>query len=229
MSDIDNPNLQKDIQNKIYTIRKSQVMLDEDLAKLYQVETKQLNRAVNRNIKRFPLNFRFQLTKEEYEIILRFQNGTLKENLNKDMRGKHRKYLPYVFTEQGVSMLSAVLRSDIAIDMSIKIIETFVNMRKFLLSNASIFQRLDRVEYKLLQYEDNFDKIFRALEDKTIKAKQGIFFDGEIFDAYMFVNDLIKSAKISIKLIDNYIDESVLVLLSKNYYLTLRKNGTKIA
>jgi len=135
--DIDNPNLQKDIQNKIYTIRKFQVMLDEDLAKLYQVETKQLNRAVNRNIKRFPPNFRFQLTKEEYETILRFQNGTLKENLNKDMRGRHRKYLPYVFTEQGVSMLSAVLRSDIAIGL-----QKWFAFSKLEIKNTNILQRL---------------------------------------------------------------------------------------
>ena len=96
---------EESIQNKIYTIRGVQVMFDEDLAKLYQVETKQLNKAVNRNLKRFPEHFRFQLTKEEYEIFLRFQNGTLKENLNKDMRGRHRKYLPYAFTEQGVYLM----------------------------------------------------------------------------------------------------------------------------
>ena len=141
---------EENIQNKIYTIRGVQVMLDEDLAKLYQVKTKTFNQAVKRNIARFPEHFRFQLTNEEYEYILRSQIVTLKENLNKDMRGKHRKYLPYAFTEQGVSMLSAVLRSDIAIEDSIKIIDAFVNMRRFLLLNASIFQRLDNIEYKLL-------------------------------------------------------------------------------
>ena len=129
---------EQNIKNKIYTIRGVQVMLDEDLAKLYQVETKVFNQAVKRNIARFPEHFRFQLTKEEYEYVLRSQIVTLKENLNKDMRGKHRKYLPYVFTEQGVSMLSAVLKSDIAIEVSIKIIDAFVNMRKFLSSEFFI-------------------------------------------------------------------------------------------
>jgi len=133
-------NIEDNIQDKIYTIRRMQVMLDEDLAELYQVETKQLNKAVNRNIKRFPENFRFQLTKEEYDTVLRFQNGTSSFK-------KHgwRRYLPHVFTEQGVSMLSAVLRSDIAIEISIKIIETFVNMRKFLMQNTSLFQRMDNI------------------------------------------------------------------------------------
>jgi len=154
------------IQSKIYTIRNKQVMLDSDLAKLYQVETKQLNKAVNRNLKRFPEHFRFQLTKEEYEMILRFQNGTLKENLNDDMRGKHRKYLPYVFTEQGVSMLSAVLRSDIAIAVSIKIIDAFVNMRRVIASNLPMFERFERIEQRLSVHDKNFEKLFKALEDK---------------------------------------------------------------
>jgi hypothetical protein len=206
---------EENIQNKIYTIRGVQVMLDEDLAKLYQVETKTFNQAVKRNIARFPEHFRFQLTKEEYEYILRSQIVTLKENLNKDMRGKHRKYLPYVFTEQGVSMLSAILRSDIAIEVSIKIIDAFVNMRRFLLSNASIFQRLDNIEYKLLKHDENFDKVFKAIESKDIKPIQGIFYDGQIYDAYVFVNDLLKSAKKEVTLIDNYIDDSILTLFSK--------------
>jgi len=205
----------ENIQNKIYTIRGLQVMLDEELARLYHVETKTFNQAVKRNIARFPEHFRFQLTKEEYEYILRSQIVTLKENLNKDMRGRHRKYLPYVFTEQGVSMLSAVLRSDIAIEVSIKIIDTFVNMRRFLLSNASIFQRLDNIEYKLLKHDENFDKVFKAIENKDIKPIQGIFFNGQIYDAYAFVNDLLKRAKKEVILIDNYIDDTNLTLFSK--------------
>ena len=206
---------EENIQNKIYTIRGVQVILDEDLAKLYQVETKTFNQAVKRNIARFPEHFRFQLTKEEYEYILRSQIVTLKENLNKDMRGRHRKYLPYVFTEQGVSMLSAVLKSDIAIEVSIKIIDAFVNMRRFLLSNVSIFQRLDNIEYKLLKHDENFDKVFKAIESKDIKPIQGIFYDGQIYDAYVFINDLLKSAKKEVILIDNYIDDTVLTLFSK--------------
>ena len=203
------------IQNKIYTIRDIQVRLDEDLANLYKIEIKTFNQAVKRNIARFPEHFRFQLTKDEYEYILRSQIVTLKENLNEDMRGKHRKYLPYVFTEQGISMLSAVLRSDIAIEVSIKIIDSFVNMRKFLLSNASIFQRLDSIEYRLLKNDENFDKVFNAIENKNTQPIEGIFHDGQIYDAYTFINDLLRDAKQDITLIDNYIDDTILTLFSK--------------
>ena len=196
------------IQSRIFTIRGRQVMLDRDLAELYQVETKVLNQAVKRNIKRFPENFRFQLTKEELEN-LRSQFVTFKENLN-------TKYLPYAFTEQGVSMLSAVLKSDVAIEVSIKIIEAFVAMRRLISSNTLIFERFERIEQRLSNHDENFDILFKALEDKSLEPKQGIFFDGQIFDAYEFVAKLVKSAKRSIVLIDNYIDESVLTLFSKN-------------
>ncbi len=142
--------IEQNIKDKIYTIRDMQVMLDRDLAELYQVETKQLNKAVNRNLKRFPERFRFQLTQYEYDDILRFQNGT---SSFKQHGG--RRYLPYVFTEQGVSMLSAILRSDIAIEVSIKIIDTFVNMRRFISQNASIFQRLDMESFEIMGRLDN--------------------------------------------------------------------------
>ncbi|MDO8454781.1 MAG: ORF6N domain-containing protein [Sulfurimonas sp.] len=204
---------EQNIQNKIYTIRGLQVMIDEDLALLYQVEAKRLNEQVKRNIERFPLKFRFQLTQEEYEN-LRSQIATLE-----DGRGKHKKYLPYAFTEQGVSMLSAVLKSNAAIEVSIKIMDSFVNMRRFISQNASLFQRLNKLEATQLHYkietDEKFNKIFEAIESKEIKPKQGIFYDGQIFDAYLFVSDIIKSAKKSIVLIDNYIDESVLILFSK--------------
>jgi len=124
--------------------------------------------------------------------------------------------MPYVFTEQGISMLSAVLRSDVAIDVSIKIIEAFVSMRKFLLNHASVFQKLDTLETKLLKHDANFTKIFDAMENETLQPKQGIFYDGQVFDAYVFMAKLTKGAKHSIVLIDNYIDESVLTLFSKN-------------
>ena len=199
----------EDINSKIYTIRGVQVMLDEDLAKLYKVETKVFNQAVKRNIERFPDNFRFLLTQNEYES-LRSQFVTLET-----ARGKHRKYLPYAFTEQGVSMLSAVLKSDTAIQTSIQIINSFVKMRRFLFDNASVFQRFTQIEQKLLTHDENFDKLFEALENKSLKPKQGIFYDGEIFDAYIFINDLIKNAKAEIILIDNYIDENVFILFSK--------------
>ena len=214
------------IQNKIYTIRDIQVMLDEDLAVLYGVETKVFNQAVKRNIERFPEKFRFQLTQEEY-ANMRFQNGTssLDDSLRSQIvtlesqRGKHRKYLPYVFTEQGVSMLSAVLRSQAAIEISIKIIDTFVNMRKFLSQNGSLFTRIESIEKRQISYEikndTKVDAILNAIEEKETPQKQHIFYDGQIFDAYLFVSDIIKSATKSIKLIDNYIDESTLVLFTK--------------
>ena len=223
------------IKTKIYTIRGMQVMLDSDLAELYGVETKNLNRAVNRNSDRFPQNFMFQLSEEEHQNLksqfatsslsdsLRFQNGTLddEESLRsqfvtlENSRGKHRKYLPYVFTEQGVAMLSAVLRSQSAVQMSIHIINAFVEMRKFISNNALIFQRLDSLEQKQSKTDEKVEAIFNAIEDRSIKPKQGIFYDGQVYDAYLFVSDLIKSAKESIILIDNYVDESVLTLLSK--------------
>jgi hypothetical protein len=198
---------EESIKNKIHTIRGMQVILDRDLAKLYQVETKVFNQAVKRNIKRFPDSFRFQLTKQELQN-LRSQIVTFKEDLN-------TKYLPYAFTEQGISMLSAILKSDIAIEISIKIIKSFVNMRKIILSNTLIFERFERIEKILNIHDENFKKIFNAIEDKSIKPSQGIFYDGQIWDAYKFVNELIKSAKKSIVLIDNYIDETTLTLFSK--------------
>ncbi|WP_372713661.1 ORF6N domain-containing protein [Ilyobacter sp.] len=202
----------EEIKNNIYTIRDLQVMLDKDLAVLYGVETKVFNQAIKRNIDRFPGNFRFQLTEDEHEN-LRSQTVTS----NSQHGG--RRYLPYVFTEQGVSMLSAVLKSKTAIEVSIKIINSFVNMRKFISQNSDIFKRLDLMEKRQISFEikteDKFDNILNALEDKTLKPKQGIFFEGQMFDAYVFVANLIKSASKSIVLIDNYVDETVLTLLSK--------------
>jgi len=203
------------IKTKIYTIRGLQVMLDRDLAELYDVEAKRLNEQVKRNSDRFPENFMFQLTEEEYQNLrshfatssLRSQNATLEHG--------GRRYLPYVFTEQGVAMLSAVLRSQTAIQMSIHIINAFVEMRKFISNNALIFQRLDSLEQKQFKTDDKVEAILNAIEDKSIKPKQGIFYDGQVYDAYVFVSDLIKSADESIVLIDNYVDDTVLTLLSK--------------
>ena len=209
------------IKDKIHTIRGVQVILDRDLAELYEVETKYLNKMVKRNIERFPDSFMFQLTKNE-ERSLRFQNGTLynTEDLRSqnatitNKRGKHRKYLSYAFTEQGVAMLSGVLRSDKAVEVSIKIIEAFVAMRKFITKNAELFIRLDSVDRKLIEHDEKFEQVFDALEVQ--EPKQGVFFDGQIFDAYKFVSDLIRKAKKRIILIDNYVDDSVLTLFSKN-------------
>jgi hypothetical protein len=213
----------KAIQKKIYTIRNVQVMLDSDLAKFYGVETKQLNRAVKRNIDRFPEEFMFQLDDNEWESLsyqigtsnkdsLRYQNGT-------SIKKGGRRYLPYVFTEQGVAMLSGVLKSDTAVKMSVQIISAFVAMRKFIINNAQIFQRIDIVERKQLKHEmetdEKFEKVFNALQSKELEPKQGIFFDGQIFDAYKFVSDLIRKAEKSILLIDNFIDDTVLSLFTK--------------
>lgn len=198
------------ISNKIYTIRGLQVMLGNDLAELYQVENRSLNQAVKRNQSRFPEDFMFQVSQDEYDC-LRSQIVIL----NNQGRGKHRKYLPYAFTEQGVAMLSAVLKSDIAIKASIQIMQAFVQMRKLVSNNALLSQRVERLENKLCITENKLEQVFQAIEDKDIQPQKGIFFDGEVFDAYAFVSKLIKKSSSSIMLIDNYVDESVLTLLSK--------------
>ena len=200
------PELNRDIKTKIYHLRDTHVMLDFDIAALYQVDTKVLNQAVKRNLNRFPDSFRFQLSEPEFNI-LRSQFVT--------SRWGGKRYLPYAFTEQGISMLSAVLKSETAIQVSIQIMQTFVEMRKFILSNAQLFQRLETVEQKQIATDNQINLILNAIELDQIKPKQGVFFNGQIFDAYVFVSDLIKSANSSIVLIDNYIDESVLTLFSK--------------
>ncbi|MCL6216945.1 ORF6N domain-containing protein [Zunongwangia pacifica] len=197
-----------EIKNLIYTIRGKQVMLDSDLASLYQVETKNLNRAVKRNMERFPESFCFQLTDEEAEF-LRFQFGT--SNVG---RGG-RRYLPYVFAEQGIAMLSAVLRSDVAVKISIEIMDAFVEMRRMLMSNASLFHRLDKIELKQIEADGKFEEIFKVLDSGKLHSDKGIFYDGQVFDAYTFVSDIVRSAKRSIILIDNYVDDTVLTLLGK--------------
>ena len=206
------------IENRIYTLRDIQVMLDEDLAVLYGVETKVFNQAVKRNIERFPEKFRFQLTQEEYDN-LRFQSGTssLGSSLRSQIvtlesqRGKHRKYLPYVFTEQGVSMLSAVLRSETAVEVSIK----------FISQNNYLFQRMDLLEEKQKNTDQKVDEILNAIESKNTTIKQGVFFEGQFFDAYIFISDILKNAKKSITLVDNYIDENTLLHLSSNKDLNI--------
>ncbi|MDV3559553.1 DNA-binding protein [Elizabethkingia anophelis] len=200
--------ISKEIRNLIYTIRDKQVMLDSDLAALYQVETKNLNKAVKRNIDRFPASFCFQLTEEEVEN-LRFQFGT------SSLSYGGRRYLPYVFTEQGVAMASAILRSDIAVKVSVEIMEAFVEMRRMLISNASLFHRLDNIELKQLEADQKFEEILKAMESDKLQSEKGVFYNGQVFDAYAFVSDIIRSAKSSIILLDNYVDDTVLTLLGK--------------
>lgn len=198
------------IKNLIYVIRGQQVMLDSDLAMLYQVETKVFNQAVKRNIERFPEKFRFQLTKEEYDS-LRSQFVT--------SNGKGgRRYMPYVFTEQGIAMLSAVLRSEIAIQISIKIMDAFVEMRRFLASNALMFERINEMEVKQLAFqkstEEKFDKIFHYISEHE-ESSQKIFFDGQIYDAFSLLVDLVSRAEKKLVLVDNYVDVGTLNILAK--------------
>ena len=202
------------IESLIKVIRGQQVMLDKDLATLYGVETRTLNQAVKRNIQRFPADFRFQLTMEECS---KSQIVTLNAG-----RGQNIKKLPYAFTEQGVAMLSSVLRSQTAIDVNIRIMRAFVSMRHFMVNNASVFSRLETMEYHQLemrQHQQETDKrieeVFRRLDEGNAKPKQGVFYNGQVYDAYTFVSDLIKSARKRIVLIDNYVDETVLTLLDK--------------
>ena len=201
------------IESLIKVIRGKQVMLDRDLAELYEVETAQLNRQVKRNIERFPEDFMFQLTKEETEI-LKCQIGI--------SRWGGDRHSPYAFTENGVAMLSGVLRSKTAIEVNIRIMRAFTSMRHFMANNASVFSRLETIEYhqlEMLQHQQvtdkRIDEVFRKLDEGNAKPKQGVFYNGQIYDAYTFVGDLIKSAKKRIILIDNYVDETVLTLLDK--------------
>ncbi len=197
----------EDIRDKIYTLRGLQVMLDSDLAKLYEVSTKRLNEQVKRNKIRFPTDFMLQLTtSEKNELVAKCD---YLQNL------KFASTNPYAFTQEGVATLSGVLKSKKAIEVNIQIMRAFVSMRKFIATHVQVFQRLDTFETKLREHDKNFEQVFKAIEDKDIKPQRGIFFDGQVFDAYTFVSDIIRSTKSSIILIDNYIDDSVLTLLNK--------------
>lgn len=196
------------LKDTIYTIRGKQVMLDRDLAELYEVDLKRLNEQVKRNNERFPQDFCFQLKKDEFDS-LRSQIATIEIG-----KGKHTKYLPNVFTQEGVASLSGVLNSKKAIQVNIQIMRAFIQMRHFMAKNASILQRLDKVELKQLEHNKHFNQIFKAIESKQLTPKQGVFYDGELFDAFVFTSDLIKKAKKKIVLIDNYVSEETLLLLS---------------
>ena len=215
----------EEIKNLIYTIRGKQVMLDSDVAMLYHYQTKRINEAVKRNKERFPENFCFQLTTEEIENIkmsnevLNFkgennwsQFATSSKSENIKHRGK--KYLPYAFTEQGIAMLSGLLKNNIAVQVSINIMNAFVEMRKFLIQNGQIFERLTNIEYKLLEHDKKFNEVFNQLQVEE-NIKQKIFFEGQIYDAYSLIIDIIKKANKKILIIDNYIDDSVLKMLTK--------------
>lgn len=203
------------IQSKIALVRNQQVLLDRDLAKLYGVEVSQMNRQVKRNIERFPSDFMFQLTKEEY-VSLKCQNGI------SNQRGGDRR-LPYAFTEQGIAMLSGLLRSEVAIQTNIMIMRAFVAMRRFLSANSQIFQRLDRIEIQQIEdkrwkaeTEEKIDAILDKIEEQSPSpTAEQIFGTGCIWDAWQYVSELVRSAKSRIILVDNFVDERVLTLLSK--------------
>ena len=204
--------IENTVESLIQNIRGKQVILDRDLASLYEVETGRLNEQVKRNLKRFPDDFMFQLNETE------FQN--LKSQFATSSWGGVRK-LPYAFTEQGIAMLSGVLRSDVAIEVNIRIMRAFVAIRHFLTGNAQVFQRLETIEYHQLEMQQHqkkadkrIDEIFNKFKENG-PVKQGVFYNGQVFDAYVFVSDLIGQAKTSIVLIDNYVDETVLTMLDK--------------
>ncbi len=210
----------ENIKNLIYNIRGKQVMLDSDVSMLYHYETKKINQTVKRNIERFPESFCFKLTERELETMWS-QIGTTSKLEGNKYRSK--KYLPYVFTEQGIAMLSGLLKNEIAIQVSINIMDAFVEIRKFIVSNTQIFNRLSNIECKLIDqdrklpnHEKKFEKVFDELQKQNEEEfKQKIFFDGQIYDAYSLIIDIIKTAQNKILIIDNYIDDSILKMLAK--------------
>ena len=244
----------ENIENLIQVIRGKQVILDRDLARLYRVETFRLNEQVKRNIERFPEDFMFQLSKEEFEnwksqfaisnkdefsrsqivtsnpedinmssqIARTFETNMLSQNARTSPKKRPLSALPYAFTENGIAMLSSVLRSPIAIATNIQIMRAFTAMRRFIAANAQVFQRLEVIEHTQLslaahqeEADKKFEEIFRRLDDGSVTQKQGIFYDGQIFDAYVFITERVREAKKRIVLIDNYIDESVFTILDK--------------
>ena len=207
MNDLINRRNDAEIGKLIFSLRGKQVILDRELARLYQVEVAQMNRQVKRNIERFPDDFMFQLTKEELES-LKCQNGI------SNSRGGDRT-LPYAFTELGVSMLAGLLRSDVAINANITIIRAFAAMKKIISEKSIIYNRLDRIELRQLESEMKITELFNKFEGMDHQSKEGIFFDGQIYDAYTFVADLVRKANKMIILIDNYIDDTVLTMLDK--------------
>lgn len=202
------------IQGLIFVIRGKQVMLDSDLALLYQVETKYLNRCVKRNISRFPEEFCFQLTREEFDD-LRCQFVTSSEIIS---QSGGRRYMPYVFTEQGIAMLSAVLRSEVAINVSIQIMKTFIEMRKYMANSSLVYEKMNGIEVRQIAFEEKtdarFEQVFNYIASHE-ESNQKIFFDGQVYDAFSLLSNLIQKAQKSIVLIDAYVDVITLNVLAK--------------
>lgn len=212
--------VQPNIENKIVVLRGVQVMIDRDIATLYGVETKRLNEQVKRNIERFPEEFMFQLTREEVDFV-KSQFATSRNNMFEGQDGGTRK-LPYAFTEHGVTMLASVLKSETAVKASVQIVRAFVSMRHFLQSNSEIFAELKFIRHHQLETDvhlresdKKIDQLFSLMDKYNIDETQGIFFQGQIFDAYAKFESFIQSAKKEIILIDGYVDLSILERLSK--------------
>ena len=202
---------EKDISSKIIFIRGQQVMLDRDLANMYSVETRVLNQATKRNKERFPPDFLFELNKKEIDSLVSQNVIPSIQHLGGST--------PKAFTEQGVAMLSAVLKSTTAVNVSIDIIKSFVMMRRFLKTNKNLFQRMNTVEQKIIEQDTNINKLLEFM--KYQEPEKGVFFEGELFDAHTFISKIIKQARQSIILLNNYIDEHTLTILDK------RKKGVQ--
>lgn len=199
---------QHDIEQLIITVRGEQVLIDQDIARLYGVTTKRLNQQVNRNSARFPSNFRFELTKEERDEVV--------ANCDHLQSLKFRPTLPFAFTEQGIGQLSSVLHSHQAIERSIVIMNAFVAMRRFIMQNASILMRLSHLELHQIETDEKIDLILDKIDERSPKLlPEQIFQTGCVWDAWSYVSELIRSAKVRIVLIDNYVDDRVLSLLDK--------------
>ncbi len=234
MVEVKEVSLVDSVKSKIHEIRGVRVILDSDLAKMYGVKAIRLREQVKRNLDRFPKDFMFKLMDEEVDFMVSQNAIPSRKNLG--------GYLPYVFTEQGVAMLSSVLRSSKAVQVNIQVMRAFVSMKKYINSNIYVFDRLNYIEKRQLSYEiktdSQIEQVFKLIEDKDLRPSKGIFFDGQIFmeiglfpdaesedsafDAYKFVADVVRSARKSIILIDNYIDDTVLTLFSK------RKKGVDV-
>lgn len=200
-----------EIKNLILTVRDKQVLLDSDVAQLYGYDTKRVNETAARNSKRFPTRFRFQLTEEEVDEILRSQFATSNKTDTPGRGG--RRYKPYVYTEQGVAMLSGLLKNDIAIQVSLSIMDAFVEMRQFLSTNKEIYAKLINMDNKILEHDHKFDQVFDLLQSSEETPNQSIFYKGQFYDAFRFIVDIIKKAEKDVILIDNYIDDSVFDIL----------------
>jgi hypothetical protein len=207
-----------ELEHRIFSVRGTQVMLDSDLAVIYGVTTKRINEQVKRNINRFPEDFMFQLAPDEWENLRTQMNLQDQRSQNATFKSGHlpgRKYRPFVFTEHGIAGLSGVLKSESASRIHVAIMRAFVAMRKLTQHHHLLFLRLDEMERKQILQEQKLNQVLNALEKNEVRPAQGIFFDGQIFDAYELASRIIRSAKEEIILIDHYIDESTLLHLAK--------------